>query len=41
MGDQKIVPKKKNYVLFNEVGNKLNKNKGLRYFLVNYANHSG
>ena len=32
---QKISPKQKSDILFNEVGNKLNKNKGLRYSVKN------
>ena len=36
---QKVCPKnKKNYVLFNEVGNKFNKKKGLWYFRYFYLN---
>ena len=35
MDAQKMSLKYKSYVLFNEVGNKLNKNKGLQYFFVN------
>ena len=36
-GLPKICPqKKKSYVLFNEVGKKLNKNKGLQYFFVTH-----
>ena len=40
MGVQKMSPKWKKYVLFNEVGKKFSKNKGLWYFFVNYTNHS-
>ena len=31
-------PKEKSYVLFNEVGNKLNQNKDLRYFFAFFYN---
>ena len=35
----KINEKKKNPVLFTEVGNKPNKNKGLQHFTVTYIKH--
>ena len=35
MDTQKMSPKQKSYVLFNEVGNKLNRNKDLQYLFVN------
>ena len=41
MGAQKNVPQnRKNYVLSNEAGTKLNKNKGFWYFFVNHTDHS-